>query len=43
MSDNSHEVGRKARISALKMVSKARAAHIGSSLSVIDIAVTLFE
>ena len=32
-----------ARITALKMVSKAKAAHIGSSLSVIDILVASFD
>jgi transketolase len=37
------EVARIARISALKMTHRAKASHIGSSLSVIDIAVQLFS
>jgi len=37
------EVSRKSRIRALQMTSKASAAHIGSSLSLIEIAVVLFD
>ena len=40
---NLPEIARTARISALKMTHKAKASHIGSSLSVIDIAVQLFS
>jgi len=36
-------IAKLSRISALKMVHKSRTAHIGSSLSVIDIAVQLFS
>lgn len=39
---NHAEIARNARLRALEMTSSARAAHIGSSLSVIDIAVALF-
>lgn len=37
------EIAKKARISVLKMTHRAKAAHVGSSLSVIDIAVQLFS
>jgi len=37
------EIALKARISALRMTHKAKSAHIGSSLSVIEIAVQLFS
>ena len=37
------EVARNSRIKALEMTNSARAAHVGSSLSVIDIAVSLFS
>jgi transketolase len=42
MQSNLAEIARKSRIRALEMTHEARAAHIGSSLSVIDIAVALF-
>jgi transketolase len=37
------EIAYKARVSVLKMTHKAKAAHVGSSLSVVDIAVQLFS
>jgi transketolase len=40
---NSLELARKARVSALKMVSRANASHIASSLSVIDILAVLYS
>lgn len=40
---DSLELARLSRISALRMVSRARAAHIGSSLSVIDILAVLYS
>ena len=43
MQNNLAEIARKSRIKALEMTHAARAAHIGSSLSVIDIAVALFS
>jgi transketolase len=42
MSDASLRVARESRLSALKMVASAKAAHIGSSLSVIDILSVLY-
>jgi transketolase len=42
MSNKSIEIAYKARISSLKMVHSAKAAHLGSSLSVIDILSVLF-
>lgn len=37
------EIANKARVSTLKMTHRAKVAHVGSSLSVIDIAVQLFS
>jgi transketolase len=42
-SKNSESIARSARITALKMVAAAKASHIGSSLSVIDILVVLYS
>jgi len=42
VSDNSVEIALKSRISCLKMIHLAKAAHLGSSLSVIDILSVLF-
>ena len=42
MQNNLEQIAKKARLKALEMTHSARAAHIGSSLSVIDIAVALF-
>ena len=37
------EVAKKARVSTLRMTHKSKASHVGSSLSIIDIAVQLFS
>lgn len=42
MTDASEELARKSRIRAIEMCSRAQAAHIGSSLSVIDILSVLY-
>jgi transketolase len=41
--NNLIEVAKKARISTLRMTHKSKASHVGSSLSIIDIAVQLFS
>jgi transketolase len=42
VASNTEEIAHKARVSSLKMISSAKAAHLGSSLSVIDILAVLF-
>jgi transketolase len=39
---NSNEIARLSRISVLEMITKSKASHIGSSMSVIDILATVF-
>jgi len=43
LTDNLSSLATQSRITALKMVHKAKAAHIGSSLSVIDILIASYE
>jgi transketolase len=43
MSISSKKLAKEIRISALKMVSKAKASHIGSALSIVDILAVLYE
>ena len=42
MSQQSTQLAKQSRVSALRMVNAAKAAHIGSSLSVIDILAVIY-